>query len=130
MPRSNEAAQQPDDPALQLLKAEALLAVGTNDMAENAAERPAQLALDRGEHTLAAHALRLWVTARFRRGQPLSSASIAGLLGRLPADEPGAETAAILAERVCREDAVPPRQRVARTGRGSADTSRRGDHLG
>ncbi len=92
----NAAAENTADDALdanlQLLKTEALMAVGRNDEAEAAAHRAARLALDRADPGTASRALKLWATARFRQGKPLADSLVAELLASLPADDSDAQT--------------------------------------
>jgi hypothetical protein len=84
----NAAADQPASPALQLFKAEALLAASRNEEAELAAQSAATLAQDDENATIASHALKLWATARFRQNKALDDPLVADLLERLPADDP------------------------------------------
>jgi hypothetical protein len=85
------ATEEPDRAKLQALKAEAQLAIGALVDAEQSAERAASLALAQGDDALAVMALRLWVTARLRQGQPLSSETIAPLVSQLPENDPAAQ---------------------------------------
>ncbi|MBI3840254.1 MAG: aspartyl protease family protein [Planctomycetia bacterium] len=82
--RSNSAA-------LQLLKTEALLALGRSEEAEAAAERAAALALEGANLDLSVQALKLWVVARFRRQQPIKNPFSDALLSKLPPSDPAVE---------------------------------------
>ncbi len=80
-----------DSAAFQLLKTEALLAVGRSEEAESAAERAATLALDAVNPDLSGQALKLWVVARFRQQQPIKNPFSEALLSKLPAGDPTVE---------------------------------------
>ncbi len=68
----NAASSDAPDPALQLLKAEALLAVGRNEDAESAALRAIQLRADDADPALIGQALKLWTISRLREQKPLA----------------------------------------------------------
>lgn len=78
--------------ALDLLKTEALLAVGRNYEAEIAASQAGALALESDDAAASAHALKLWTTARFRQQKSLDDPFFDKLLATLPADDPVAQT--------------------------------------
>jgi aspartyl protease len=93
----NAAAENADgehgnSPDLQLLKTEALLAVGRDAEAEAAARSAATLALDQANTAMSSRALKLWATARFRQRKPLADSLATEILTRLPADDPDAQT--------------------------------------
>ncbi|MGD9724064.1 MAG: retropepsin-like aspartic protease [Pirellulales bacterium] len=89
----NAAAESPDSAPLQWLRGEACLALGDNDGAKSSALKSATLALDANDDTqddhLAVRALRLWLTATLRQGEPLDAAGVEPLLDRLPAADDG-----------------------------------------
>ncbi len=89
------AAGRPDHAAVQCLASEAYLATGDNASAAASALQSARLAIDQNDHSLALRALRLWVVAMMRQGQPLrespiDTANVETLLCAIPADQPGA----------------------------------------
>lgn len=88
----NASDEHADVAALQLLKAEALLAGGRHEAAELAAQSAAALALDDSDPATSSHALKLWAIARFRQQKALDDPLVADLLTKLPPDEPGART--------------------------------------
>lgn len=90
---SLETTPGPQTSARLFIRAEALLASGRSDEAQTVALEAAQQALSGGDTTAAEQSLKLWVTARWRGGQPLDSAEFTALLGQLP---PAADTAHVL----------------------------------
>ena len=76
----HESDQRPDDPALQLARSEAHLAVGDSASAESAALQAAMLAVEVDDPGLAVQALRLWIVARLRQKKTLASEGVARAL--------------------------------------------------
>ena len=68
----NAASSDAPDPALQLLKAEALLSVGRHEDAEIAALGVIQLSADNPDPAFIGQALKLWTIARHREQKPLA----------------------------------------------------------
>jgi hypothetical protein len=81
-----------DNSALQIIRIEALLAVGRNTQAATAALDAAELARSESDFVAAGQALKLWATARFRLREPLDDARFADLLASLPAEDPALQT--------------------------------------
>jgi hypothetical protein len=80
-----------DSAPLQLLKTEALLALGRSEQAEEAAQIAASLALDEANLDISGQALKLWVVARFRGQKPIKNPFSDALLSKLPAGDPTVE---------------------------------------
>ncbi len=79
----NAAADAPESAPLARLAAEAHLAAGAPDRAEASALRAGELALASDEPAAAVAALRLWITARLRMGQPLDASRAEALFAQV-----------------------------------------------
>ena len=85
------AETEAPDAALQLLKAEALLAIGRHEAAGEVALAAGQLALASDDLPAAGQSLKLFSVARFRQHQSLDDPVFDGVLARLPADDAAAD---------------------------------------
>jgi predicted aspartyl protease len=85
------AESRSDSAALQLLKSEALLAVGRSEEAEAAAQSAAALALRDDQLEMSVQGFKLWGIARFRRQQPIDGPFVDEMLASLPPRDPAVE---------------------------------------
>jgi len=76
----NAASLNTPDAALELLKAEALLAIGRHEDAQSAALEAIQLSGNVTDPTFTAQAVKLWTIARLRAQQPLADPQLERLL--------------------------------------------------
>ncbi len=81
------AEEEPERTDLQLLRVDALLAAGRNADAAQTAARGLQQAVEQDNRPLAADALRLWMTSRFRLGQSLADPQVAAATATLTDDD-------------------------------------------
>jgi hypothetical protein len=93
----NAAAEFEDNAAIELVKTEALLAVGRDREADLTARRAAELALDARDREQVSLALRRWATARFRQRQSFDDGWLRQFAARVP-DEPVAKMLLFWAE--------------------------------
>jgi hypothetical protein len=93
----NTAAEVTDSAAVELVKSEALLAVGRDAEAEEAAGRAAEIGLSDRDRDLWALALRRWATACFRQAKSLDAQWLRQFVARSP-EEPTARMLLFWAE--------------------------------
>ncbi len=84
----NAADEAPGNAAVELLRVEALLAVGRAQDAEAVAQSAVHLALDAENYQLASQALKRWTIARFRTNEPLEGPWFDTLAARFPQHDP------------------------------------------
>jgi len=88
------------DAALQMLKADALLATGRHEAAGEAALAAAQFALVLEDIATAGQALKLFAVARFRQRRSLDDPAFDGVLAKLPGDDPAADVLRFWREKI------------------------------
>ena len=84
----NAADEAPGNAGVELLKVEALLAVGRAKDGEAVAQGAVQLALDAQNYELASQALKRWTIARFRTSEPLEGPWFDTSAARFPQHDP------------------------------------------